>query len=114
MESFSFQVSSIEAADRENMAFLLLYLLPLFIASFDALNWVVWAPILVIFALITSTGYSYHFNPLLGIMKWHFYKVGTPEGVTYVLITKKELRRASDPLVVVQLTEYIVLDIGED
>ncbi|WP_332405569.1 hypothetical protein [Vibrio metschnikovii] len=114
LESFSFQVSSIEAADRENMAFLLLYLLPLFTASFDTLNWVVWTPILIIFALITSTGYSYHFNPLLGIMKWHFYKVGTPEGVTYVLITKKELRRASDPLVVVQLTEYIVLDIGED
>ncbi|MCX9457685.1 hypothetical protein GOU96_17755 [Vibrio sp. R-1] len=111
LESFSFKVSSIEAADRENMSFLLLYILPLFTASFKTLNWVVWAPILVIFALITSTGYSYHFNPLLGIMRWHFYKVGTPEGVTYVLITKKELRRTSDSLVVVQLTEYIVLDI---
>ncbi|WP_023603755.1 hypothetical protein [Aliivibrio logei] len=113
LESFNYQVSSVEAADRENMAFLLLYILPLFTASFDALNWVVWAPILIIFALITSTGYSYHFNPLLGIMGWHFYKVGTPEGVTYVLITKKELRHANEPLVVVQLTEYIVLDIEE-
>ena len=45
-------------------------------------------------------------------MKWHFYKVGTPKGVTYVLITKKELRHASQLLTVAQLTEYIVIDLG--
>jgi len=110
LEKFDFEVSSVEAADRENMSFLVLYLLPLFTSSFDSLNWEVWVPILVIFSVITSTGYSYHFNPLLGVMKWHFYKVGTPEGVTYVLITKKELRHASQPLEVAQLTEYIILD----
>ena len=110
LESSNFQISTIEAADRENMIFLLLYLLPLFTASFTSLNWQVWLPMLVIFAVMVSTGYSYHFNPLLGLMGWHFYKVSTPEGVTYVLITKKELRRAQDGLNVVQLTEYIVLD----
>lgn len=110
LESSNFQTSTVEAADRENMTFLLLYLLPLFTASFTSLNWQVWLPTLVIFAVIVSTGYSYHFNPLLGLMGWHFYKVTTPEGVTYVLITKKELRRAQDVLTVVQLTEYIVLD----
>ena len=67
---------------------------------------------LLIFTVVTSTGYSYHFNPLLGVMKWHFYKVGTPKGVTYVLITKKELRHASQLLTVAQLTEYIVIDLG--
>lgn len=113
LERISFTVSTVEAADRENMGFLLLYLLPLFTSTFSSLNWMIWVPTLVIFAVITSTGYSYHFNPLLGVMKWHFYKVGTPEGVTYVLITKKELRRASQPLVVAQLTEYIVIDIED-
>ncbi|WP_417663022.1 hypothetical protein [Pseudomonas sp.] len=113
LEHFNFSVSTVEAADRENMGFLLLYLLPLFTSSFGALNWMVWVPTLIIFAIITSTGYSYHFNPLLGVMKWHFYKVGTPEGVTYVLITKKELRRASSPLIAAQLTEYIVIDVED-
>ena len=113
LERFNFSVATVEAADRENMGFLILYLLPLFTASFATLNWIVWVPTLLIFAVITSTGYSYHFNPLLGIMKWHFYKVGTPEGVTYVLITKKELRHASQPLTVAQLTEYIVIDVED-
>ena len=113
LERFNFSVATVEAADRENMGFLILYLLPLFTASFSSLNWIVWVPTLLIFAVITSTGYSYHFNPLLGVMKWHFYKVGTPEGVTYVLITKKELRHASQPLTVAQLTEYIVIDVED-
>jgi hypothetical protein len=111
LERFSFCVVTVEAADRENMGFLLLYLLPLFTSNLSTLNWIIWVPTLLIFAVITSTGYSYHFNPLLGVMNWHFYKVGTPEGVTYVLITKKELRHASKPLTVVQLTEYITLDV---
>ncbi|MCP1313455.1 MULTISPECIES: hypothetical protein [unclassified Halomonas] len=114
LERASFSATTVEAADRENMGFLLLYLLPLFTAQFDALNWQVWVPAIGIFAAVVATGYSYHFNPLLGLMGWHFYKVGTEEGVTYVLITKKQLRRATGAIKVGQLTEYIVLDVGDD
>ena len=111
LERMEFKTQTVEAADRENMALLLLYLLPLFTADFETLNWHIWIPTLVIFALVVGTGYSYHFNPLLGLLGWHFYKVSTPEGVTYVLITKKRLHDARDRLVVGQLTEYIILDL---
>ena len=113
-EKINFSVTSVEAADRENMVFLLLYLLPLFSAEFDKLNWQVWVPAIVIFGAVVATGYSYHFNPLLGLMGWHFYKVGTKEGIIYVLITRKQLRNANETIKVVQLTEYIVMDIGGD
>lgn len=112
LERMAFKSVSIEAADRENIGFLILYLLPLFTAQFSALNWDVWLPAILIFAAVVATGYSYHFNPLLGLMGWHFYKVGTPEGVTYVLITKKQLRNVTDTIEIGQLTEYIVLDLG--
>lgn len=109
---FNFSISSIEAADRENIGFLVLYLMPLFTEQFTKLNWDVWIPIVLVFAAVISTGYSYHFNPLLNLMGWHFYKVGTPEGVVYVLISRKQLRNNWEGLTVVQLTEYIVLDVG--
>lgn len=112
LERVNFSTVNVEAADRENMGFLLLYLLPLFTAQFSMLNWQVWLPAILIFAAVVATGYSYHFNPLLGLLGWHFYKVGTPEGVTYVLITKKQLRNATGTIEVGQLTEYIVLDVG--
>ena len=112
LERTKFSATTVEAADRENIGFLLLYLLPLFTAQFTALNWQVWIPAIVIFAAVAATGYSYHFNPLLGLMGWHFYKVGTKEGVTYVLITKRQLRNVTEAIEVGQLTEYIVLDVG--
>jgi len=112
IERIAFKAETVEAADNENIAFLLLYMLPLFTANIDNLTWQVWVPAVVIFAVITATGYSYHFNPLLGMMGWHFYKVTTAEGITYVLITKKQLRNAAEQLQVGQLTEYILLDQG--
>lgn len=110
LERVKFSVVSVEAADRENMGFLLLYLLPLFTSQFDSLNWQIWIPTILVFGAVVATGYSYHFNPLLGLMGWHFYKVGTKEGVTYILITKKQLRNTIDTIEVGQLTEYIVME----
>ena len=112
LERVKFSATTVEAADRENMGFLLLYLLPLFTAQFTALNWQVWVPAIITFAEVVATGYSYHFNPLLGLMGWHFYKVSTKEGVTYVLVTKRQLRNATETIEVGQLTEYIVIDVG--
>lgn len=111
LERLRFDAISVEAADRENIAFLLLYLLPLFTEQFSTLNWQLWIPAILIFAAVVATGYSYHFNPLLGLIGWHFYKVNTKEGVSYVLITRKQLRNANEVMNVGQLTEYIVIEL---
>ena len=49
-----FTPASIEAADHENTAFLLLYVMPLFTDKFDTLNWHFWIPTVTIFAVITE------------------------------------------------------------
>lgn len=102
---------TVEAADRENIAFMLLYLSPLFTSQFGSINFNLVIPTIIIFGLMTATGYSYHFNPLLGLLGWHFYKVSSKEGVTYVLLTKKQLRKAGKVKRVGQLTEYILIDL---
>jgi cobalamin synthase len=109
----TFKAKSIEASDHENTAFLLLYVMPLFTSQFNTLDWEFWVPTVIIFAVITATGYNYHFNPMLGLLGWHFYKVESQEGVTFVLITKKQIRTASTELKVGQLTEYMLLDLEE-
>ena len=85
IEATTFRPTSIEASDRETVGLMLLYLLPLFTDKVNTLNWALWVPTLLVFAMVTATGYSYHFNPLLGVLGWHFYKVSSEEGVTYVL-----------------------------
>lgn len=114
LERISFSITTVEAADRENVSILLLYLLPLIKMPSVAIHWQILVPAILIVAAVTVIGYGYHFNPLLGLMGWHFYKVGTKEGVTYVLITKKQLRNAAETNEVCQLTEYVVIDLGED
>jgi hypothetical protein len=111
IEALPFKAEAVEPADAKSFGFVLLYILPLFTEKIEALNWELWVPIVVVFAIIIGTGYGYHFNPLLGIMRWHFYKVTSEDGVTYVLITKKHLRTAAGIHRVGQLTEYILLDL---
>jgi hypothetical protein len=111
IESLPFQATAIEPADTESMGFMLLYILPLFTDSVSSLHWELWIPIIIVFSVIVATGFGYHFNPLLGLMQWHFYKVTSKDGVSYVLITKKYIRSAAQELRVGQLTEYILLDL---
>jgi hypothetical protein len=109
----NFKAKSIEASDHENTAFLLLYVMPLFTSQFNTLDWEFWVPTVVIFAIITATGYNYHFNPMLGLLGWHFYRVESEEGIKFVLITKKQIRTASTEIKIGQLTEYMLLDLED-
>ena len=110
LERTRFKATSIEPANRIDPVFLLLYLLPLFMSQPDALDWRAWLPMVLIFTVFTATGHNYHFNPLLRFMGWRSYKVGTREGVTYTLITKRQIRTASEILCVGQLAEYILFE----
>lgn len=113
LERMEFRPASVEAADRENIAFLLLYLSPVFTSQFGSLNVSVLIPTLVIFAVMSATGYNYHFNPLMGFLGWHFYRVTSSDSVTYVLVTKKQLRRSGEVAKVGQLTEYILIELED-
>lgn len=114
IERIEFSIVSIESADREYVTFLLLYLSPLFFSDLANVNWSIIVPSIVVFAVFVSTGFGYHFNPLAGLLGYHFYKVSTAEGVSYVLITKKKLTTAKKIFMVGQLTDYIVLDFSND
>ena len=111
LERIELSFCTVEVVDRESVGLLVLYLLPLLRTSFSDLEFLVLIPAVAIFLALGLTGYSYHFNPMLNLFKWHFYKVSTPEGVTYLLITKKHLRSAVDTIRVGQLTAYTVIDL---
>ena len=111
-EEIEVRAQSVEAADRENVAFLLLYVSPVFTSTISQLNWSVLGPTLLVFAVVTATGYGYHFNPLLGILGWHAYRISDINGVTYVVFTRKQMRSTLDAMKAVQLSEYVLLDKG--
>ena len=72
-------------------------------------GWVMVFVLTVLFVVVLTT-HSYHFSPLLGIFGYHFYEVSTPDRVTYVLITKRDMRSRKDVKRVVRLTDYMVME----
>lgn len=113
LEKMNLRATSVEVADQESIGLLLVYLLPLLRPQFEFTEINLWMCFifLLVFALFLSVSYGYHFNPLLGFLGWHFYKIKTQEGVTYVLITKKRLRSVTETIEIGQLTEYILIDV---
>ena len=110
-EKFDFSITSAEPSDRESVVFLLIYILPLLRFSVSEINWIYFGASVIVFVWFTAAGYNYHFNPILRLQRWHFYKVSTEEGVMYVLITKKQLRNVAEAFSAIQLTEYVIVDI---
>ena len=112
LERMSLTISGAKVADRESVGLLVLYLLPLLRTSFVDLELIVLVPAIAIFLALALTGHNYHFNPLLIGMGWKFYKVSTPEGITYLLITRKSLISTVDKITIRRLTAHTLIDAG--
>jgi hypothetical protein len=65
----------------------------------------------VIFPVVIWGTHPYHFKSILGIIGFHFYEVTSSENVTYVLITQGDLRNTKNVNQVVQISEYMLLDV---
>lgn len=105
------QIESLKTVDKEIIGFLLAYLLPLVSHPLaPVIDWRVGAFVLAIFFVVVWGTHSYNFNPLLGILGFHFFEVTTSAKVTYVLITRQDLYNTRNVTDVVQISEYMLLD----
>lgn len=112
LERFPISPTSAEPADRENMAILIVYLTPLLRLSLSDFSWPIWTATVGIIVSLLSFSNSYPVNPILSLLKWHSFKVSTKEGITYTLVTKEKPKNVNRSFTVVQLTDYILVDVG--
>ena len=112
LESLPIKIKSIKTADKEIVGFLLVYLLPLIKQSTNSISTPVLIFVAALFFLIVYNAHVYHFNPLLGFFGYHFYEVTIEGDITYVLITRQNLTHCKGITKVVQLTEYMILDVN--
>ena len=101
----------VKTADKEVVAFLLVYLLPLFTKDLIFMgNWETPIYIVVVIAFCVYHGNAFTFNPLLSMKGYHFYEVENESGMNYLLISTKTIHRQDNTLRVRQLADYIYLD----
>lgn len=105
-------IKEFEIADKETLAFLIAYLLP-FISAKDMAftgDWLTGAYILgIIFLVITHSG-AFHFNPVMGLLGYHFYGIKSGTGNAIILISKREITTIGLNVKSVKLARNIYLD----
>jgi hypothetical protein len=108
LERIPIQISSIATADKEVLAFIFAYLLPLLDINHKMLAFV-----LVLFAFVAFTTHIYHFNPIFGLFGYHFFEVTTTNGVSYVLMSKRQIRNLNQVTEVILVSDYILIDVQQ-
>lgn len=107
-------IQQFEDNDKEVLAFLLAYLLPLVSVkdTVAEIHWLTGAYVLVIILLLFTHARAFHFNPIMGLLGYHFYSLKNGDGISLLLISRSELKRSGRELDTVCLAHNIYLHTG--
>jgi hypothetical protein len=108
------KVTQIAPADKEVSAFLVAYILPFLNISNYSLTFEI--AVVVILYLIVLTSSNYHFNPLQSLMGYQYYHVNITENeysYSYFLMTKKTIKDCKNIKLVIQISDYMILEVEE-
>lgn len=113
LERHELSITKVTSTDKEVLAYLVAYLLPLLakdsIDYRDSPGVTAFVFGMIFLAVLHSN--SFHFNPLLGCIGYHFYEIEADDGMTYLMITCKTVRKQKMTTKVVQLADYIFLEV---
>jgi len=105
-------IDEFERKDQEMLAFLFIYLLP-FIRSGNSMfttDWLTGICILGIIGFAIAHAGALHFNPVMGLLGYHFYAIKNPFGASNLLISKKDLLNLGKEVQTVQLASNVYLE----
>ena len=109
-------IQDFERKDQEMIVFLFIYLLP-FIRTTNptfASEWLTSAYVLGVIIMAIAHAGAFHFNPVMRLLfAYRFYSVRNREGLSLLLISKRDLRRNHEEVQTVRLAWNVYLHIGE-
>lgn len=114
MQKVLLSVGSFERTDKEVLTFLLAYLLPFISPDNMAFTdqWLTGGYILGLLLVVIGHAGAFHFNPLMGLLGYHFYEIRNDRGVSCLLISRAELAEPGIALRVVRLAKHVYLAEG--
>lgn len=112
LESLPVTVRKVKSSDKEVIGFFVAYVLPLLFAKIINVDIGAVALFVVLLGFVIWGTHSFQVNPLLGVFGFHFYEIETEDGISFVLVTKRKIVNAKNVGRVVQLTEYMVLEVA--
>ena len=113
LEIHELSLESIKNAEQEVVVFIVAYLIPFMAEGVAELNFAATVTVAVILCVAIFTSNVYHFNPLLGLLGYHFYEITDSRNATFILVTRTRLREISKERRVVEISDYMLLDVGD-
>ena len=111
MAPITIQATDISPKDAWIVAYITSYMFPFASMAIDDFDVIVCGTIATVLVVIILFVNSATPNPLLFLRKYHFYEVGTENGVSgYLLICKRKPRKAKDILTVKRVFEFLLID----
>jgi len=112
-QEITLTISQFEQNDSETLSFLLAYLLPFISPNNSPFEgqWLSGAYIFTIIILVVMHSGSLHFNPVMGLLGYHFYGIKDGEGISKLLISSYEIIRPGSKIKTVRLTRTIYLHL---
>lgn len=113
-QKHTLHIKEFERDNKEVLAFLVAYLLP-FLSNDKmgfTVDWLTGTYVLGLIFLVVAHAGAFHFNPVMGLLGYHFYTVKEGDGVSDLLISRVELRRPGKDVATVRLAQNIYLHTG--
>lgn len=103
-------ITTFERQDKEALTFLVAYMLPLLSVGADVPHgWAIYLYVLLVVALIVAHADAFHFNPVMGLLGYHFFTIRDDTGGERLLISRKPIRRSEQCVKATQLVEGVYL-----
>ncbi len=110
--SHTVTVVKVESRDSEMTSYIVTYLLPFLVVSFnDPATTVSLAIMLGVIAIVYVQSNLIHINPLLNVLGFHLFEAETEDGKLTSLICKHTYVRTRSTLNVVSLGDYIMMEV---
>ncbi|WP_338461918.1 hypothetical protein VZH09_13410 [Synechococcus elongatus IITB7] len=113
LPALSVKVVEIKSADSEIVGFALAYVLPVLTSTSTAIDLRMLLLCFFSLAVLVWGTNSYHINPMLSLLGYHFYEIMSDTGITFVVLSKRTLRQVRSLKSVTFLTDYMALDLEE-
>lgn len=117
LEILPINIKSIAPASKEVAAFLIAYILPL-LNIVELNEWtIIFIVVLLYVAMLTTS--NYHFNPVLSLFfGYHYYEIKIKDendngSTTYILMTKRTIRNCKNIRKVVQVSDYMLMEVSK-
>ena len=106
-----FYIEEFESKDHEMLTFLFIYLLPLIRSDHSTLinDWLTSTFVLAIIVLAVAYTGAFHFNPVMRLFGYRFYAVKDQQGITKLLISKRNLLQSKKEVKTAMLSWNVLL-----